>query len=82
MYLYNRSEYNNIKQECNIFFREISGGIYQVIKDRWNTYPKFVETKIVAMELSKSEKIAIQRTDGFIMCNDVLGLNIAIELQE
>lgn len=82
MYLYPKNEFNIIKEKCNIYFREISGGVYQVVKDRWNIFPQYVDAKIVATELSKTERIAIQRADGFILTNYLFSLNSTLTLKE
>jgi len=45
-------------------FREVSSGVYHVVKDRFSLYPSFVNSEKVISALNKKEKVAITGKSG------------------
>jgi hypothetical protein len=59
-----------VKEMVNIFFKEISSGIYYVEKDRYyECHNEYVNTNVVIDRLNNVDKVAIRRLNGELFIN-------------
>jgi glutaredoxin-related protein len=69
MYLYNRSDASYLKENCEVFFKEVCSGVYEVIKDRFSNIDiDFADSRTVTSSL-RNYKTVIQRQDGSVISN-------------
>jgi hypothetical protein len=74
MYLYDEKYDNYLEQQCDVLFKEVSSGLYEVKKDRFGTYSRrFVDAIEVADELVRTNAVVIQRIDGSFVSDDIIG---------
>jgi hypothetical protein len=74
MYLYEEKYDNYLHQQCDVLFKEVANGLYEVKKDRFGTYSRrFVDASEVADELVRSNAVVIQRIDGSFVSDDIIG---------
>jgi hypothetical protein len=74
MYLYDEKYDNYLEQQCNVLFKEVSSGLYEVKKDRFGTFSRrFVDSIEVADELVRTNAVVIQRIDGSFVSDDIIG---------
>jgi hypothetical protein len=61
---YNGSDEIALKEQSMAMFRELSSGVYHVIKDREDTHPEFVSSDVVVKALNYQTKIAVTGKSG------------------
>lgn len=69
--LENLKSERRVVEKANIYFVEVTSGVYEVMKDR-NGYlgrGKFVDSSVVANTLNNFEKIVVSRIDGLYVSN-------------
>ena len=64
IFYHNSSDERLLRIHSNVMFREVSSGVYHVVKDRFSLYPSFVNSEKVISALNKKEKVAITGKSG------------------
>ncbi|MGG3987317.1 hypothetical protein [Bacillus smithii] len=66
--LENLKSERKVVEKADIYFVEVTGGVYEVIKDRigYIGHGKFVDSKIVANTLNNFKKVIVSRIDGCV----------------
>lgn len=74
MYLYDSKYDKYLEEQSDVFFKEVSSGLYEVKKDRFGTFSRrFVDSVEVADELVRSNAVVILRIDGSLVSDDIIG---------
>lgn len=58
-----------VKEKSSVLFKEISSGVYEVIKDRFDELNEFCDSRTVVNELNNNGKVAIHTLKGEIIKN-------------
>jgi uncharacterized surface protein with fasciclin (FAS1) repeats len=61
---FNSSDERLLKEQSHTMFKEISSGVYHVVKDRADTYHEFVNSEEIVRALNHSIKIAVTSNSG------------------
>lgn len=61
---FNSSDEIRLKEQSATMFKEVSSGVYHVMKDRTGEYPSFVNSQEVVVALNNKVKIAVTGNSG------------------
>mgnify|MGYP003483009170 FL=1 len=61
---YNSSDEILLREQSQTMFKEVSSGVYHVVKDREGVYPSFVESDEVVQALNNKVDIAVVGNNG------------------